>query len=517
MADTDPLLPPFSPKPSSESTKRNSRTSVDDVIERWLGRVGAAQLFQAFFVSFAWVFDAQQTFINVFSDATPPWHCTTSNCSSSYSSSSSSSPCGLPAGEWEWDRPAHSSIMSEWALQCASSGVTGLPASAYFFGCLLGGLILATLADSTLGRRNMLFISCLGMALAGLLTAASPNVWIYALLRFLTGFSRATIGTSALVLSTELVGKSSRGEVGIIGFFCFTLGFLSLPGIAYIYRDSSWRFLYLWTSGPALVYAVLVFFLVHESPRWLLVKGRKEEAIQTLTDMTIATQSQVMTYTFSGFNIGVSEEPGAFSSLLLLLRKRWARRRLAAIMSAGFGIGMVYYGMPLALGALGCNLYLSSSLNAVAELPSSLITFFLVGRINRRVSVLGFTMASGVSSVLCVFLSGNMKMGVEVGSFFCACTAFNVVLIYGLELFPTCVRNSALSMVRQALVLGGVFAPQLVSGARVSGSGFVSFGVFGIVIGICGLFVVLLPETKGSSICDTFEEQEYRERYSGLL
>ncbi|CAA6673212.1 unnamed protein product [Spirodela intermedia] len=369
-------------------------------------------------------------------------------------------------------------------------------------GCLLGGLVLATLADSTLGRKNMLFLSCLAMALSGILTAASPNVWVYSGLRFAAGFSRATIGTSALVLSTELVGKSSRGEVGIIGFFCFTLGFLSLPATAYLNRNSSWRALYLWTSGPALLYSILVYFLVRESPRWLLVRGRKEEAIKTIRDIAAPNRSDVLAYSFSGFNIGGEEwasNTDVYSALRLLLRKRWALQRLAAVMAAGFGIGMVYYGMPLALGALGCSLYFSVSLNALSELPSSLITFFLVGRINRRSSVLGFTLASGACSVACVFLRGGVKMGVEVVSFFCACTAFNVVLIYGLELFPTCVRNSALSMVRQALVLGGVFAPQLVAAARGSGAGFASFGVFGLVISFCGLFVVFLPETRGGA------------------
>ena len=218
MADSTSLLP------SCPSDQKNRISSTS-----------AAQLFQAFFVSFAWVFDAQQTFITVFTDSTLVWHLTNFNTSSSYTSSSLYS---LPAESWAWDRPSKSSIISEWSLQCASSFITGLPSSSYFFGCLLGGLLLATLADSSLGRKNMLFLSCSTMSLAGLLTTASPNIWIYSLLRFLTGFSRATIGTSALVLSIELVGKSSRGEVGIIGFFCFTLGFLSLPAAAYLTETS---------------------------------------------------------------------------------------------------------------------------------------------------------------------------------------------------------------------------------------------------------------------------------------
>ncbi|MQL94190.1 hypothetical protein Taro_026844 [Colocasia esculenta] len=531
MADnTTPLLQPYAAdppepgfRPPPAANRCSSTASLDDMIERCVGSIGSAQLFQAVLVSFAWVFDAQQTFVNVFADAAPSWHCTGAHVDAAVGTCSRllPGPCGLPAGTWAWDRHPHASVISEWSLECAGPYVTGLPASAYFAGCLVGGLALATLADSTLGRKKMLFVSCLGMAVVGLLTAASPNVWVYSALRFVGGFFRATIGTSALVLSTELVGKKWRGEVGIIGFFCFTLGFLSLPAMAYANRNSSWRSLYLWTSAPGLLYSILVYCLVRESPRWLLVRGRKDEAIKTLKDIAASNGKDVLTYSFSGFNVFAGDEEewnnsvDVFSALRVLLDKRWALRRLAAVMAVGFGIGIVYYGMPLAVGSLGSDLYLSVALNALSELPSALVTFFLIGRINRRAAVLGFTLASGACSVACAFLEeAGVRMGVEVTSFFSACTAFNVILIYGLELFPTCVRNSALSMLRQALVLGGVFAPLLVAAARGKGGRFTSFGVFGLVIAGCGLFVVCLPETRGGGICDTLEEQEYKEKSS---
>ena len=40
--------------------------------------------------------------------------------------------------------------------------------------------------------------------------------------------------------------------------------------------------MYLWTSVPSLCYSILFYFLVQESPRWLLVRGRKQDAIETL-------------------------------------------------------------------------------------------------------------------------------------------------------------------------------------------------------------------------------------------
>ena len=113
----------------------------------------------------------------------------------------------------------------------------------------------------------------------------------YSALRLVRGFCRVTIGTSALVLTTELVGKRWRGQVGMMGFFTFTVGFLSLPAIAYLNRVSSWRSLHLWTSIPGILYSMLVHFFVRESPRWLFLHGRKEEAVATLKSLAPPSQS----------------------------------------------------------------------------------------------------------------------------------------------------------------------------------------------------------------------------------
>ncbi|KAG2667057.1 hypothetical protein I3760_15G094400 [Carya illinoinensis] len=487
--------------------------SLDSNIERCIGDFGWSQFIQSIFVSMAWIFDAQQTFISIFTDAHPTWHCTTRLGDESCNSVSNI--CHLPKNSWSWDWPNHISIISDWSLECTSSIVTGLPASSFFMGCLVGGFVLASLADSSLGRKNMLFLSCLMMSLSSMLTVFSANIWIYSALRFLCGFFRSTIGTCALVLATELVGKSWRGQVGVIGFFCFTLGFLSLPAMAYMNRGSSWRSLYLWTSIPALFYTILVHFFVRESPRWLFVRGREVEAMATLRSIASFNPSTSSTWDFSrSVSLDPQEtgNPNLYSAFKILLQKRWAFRRLSAVLVIGFGVGLVYYGMPLGLGNLKFNLYLSVTFNALSELPSSLFTFFLIGKLNRKSSVLVFTTISGVCSILCV-LKGNvwirLQIALELVSFFSACTAFNILLIFTIEMFPTCVRNSAMSLVRQALVLGGVLCPMLVAVGREYG--FASYGVFGIVIGCCGMFAVCLPETRGRALCDTMEEEEHAE------
>lgn len=279
------------------------------------------------------------------------------------------------------------------------------------------------------------------------------------------------------------MGKRWRGQVGVTGFFAFTFGFLSLPLLAYALEGCSWRSLYIWTSVPVLLYCLLLQFSVRESPRWLLVQGHKEEA---------AVESFM-------------------SAMKMLFEKRWCIQRMVAVMSIGLGTGMSYYGMPLGLGNLGTNLYVSAALNALSELPAALFTLLLIGRLNRRGALVGFAMVSGICSVLSV-MKLKVKLSLELVSFFCACTVVNVLLMFTIELFPTCVRNSAMSSVRQALVIGGVVGSFLaVAGRNME---FLSYGVFGIVIAACGLFAACLPETNGRSICDTMDEEERRHHQS---
>ncbi|XP_027356635.1 organic cation/carnitine transporter 3-like [Abrus precatorius] len=509
MADSTPLLSSKSEAEEAQPGKEDD-PSLASTIEICIGEFNWHQFLQSVLVSFAWIFDAQQTFITVFTDAQPPWRCTQQGATPC---TADSNICSLPRDSWAWNGPSEASIVSEWALECENSIITGLPASFFFVGCLVGGLLLATLADSSLGRKNMLLYSCLMMSLSSFLVTFSTNVWIYSALKFLIGFSRATIGTSALVLASELVGKRWRGQISAIGFFCFTVGFLSLPAMAYANRNSSWRNLYLWTSISTIFYCILVKLLVSESPRWLLVRGMKEEAVATLKCITSITQSNLNLTINSMSHKEETWNENFFSALKILMEKKWSSRRLLAIMAMGIGIGLVYYGMPLGLEVLSFDLYLSVTFNALSEVPSALITFFLIDKFNRRSALLFFTILSGIFSVMSIMegkLWTNLQIWFELVSFFSACASFNIYLIYTTELFPTCVRNSALSMARLAVVFGGTFSPLLVGAGR--GNKFLCYGVFGLVIGCSGVFGIFLPETKGRALCDTLDEEENKEK-----
>ncbi|KAK1403126.1 MFS domain-containing protein [Heracleum sosnowskyi] len=152
------------------------------------------------------------------------------------------------------------------------------------------------------------------------LTSLSPNIWVYALLRFASGFVRCGIGIGSLVLATEAVRRKWRGQVGQYGFFQFTNGFLTLISIVYPYR-TNWRKIYQVISIFPLVYSVLVIPFISESPRWLAVKGRKKEALDVLRRYARLNGKELPQ------NINLSE-PSSGHNKISLWSTKWAAARM---------------------------------------------------------------------------------------------------------------------------------------------------------------------------------------------
>ncbi|KAH9287816.1 hypothetical protein KI387_031933, partial [Taxus chinensis] len=186
----------------------------------------------------------------------------------------------------------------------------------------------------------------------------------------------------------------------------------------------------------------------------------------------------------------------------------------------GFGTGLVYYGMPFGSGNLDFNLYLSVTFNALSEVPAAIVSTVLVANAPRRKAIIWLTIMSGMFCFVCVVYSMDSfntekssnwgQMGAELGAFLSAVTAFNVLLIYCLELFPSSVRNSAMSMLRQAMNVGAIVSPVIVVIGH--SAPYLSFAILGIVIIMSGLFVVGLPETKDRPFYDTLEGQQCQEK-----
>ncbi|GAB4834008.1 hypothetical protein Ancab_032260 [Ancistrocladus abbreviatus] len=484
--------------------------SLEEFVERSIGHIRAVQVVQAVLISVLSFFDAQQTFISVFTDAQPSWHCTNATICNH-----NSNICSLPKSAWAWDNERHHhTIISEWDLECSSAFITGLPATSYFAGCVLGGFALATLGDSSLGRKNLLFLSSLLMCIAALCSAFSTDVGMYSTFRFFCGVGRVSITTSALVLLTERVGRRWRSQMGQLLFVFFTAGMLSLPAIAYAGRGSSWRMLYIWTSSPGLLHTIIAYFFVCESPRWLFLQGRISDAIAVLKRIGSADLIGLSSLPNmqNWHENQVQSKTNPFSSIRILFRKRWAVQRLLAVMVLGFSIGLTYFVLLLGVRGLNFNVYLITELNALLTIPSLLIFLFWVQKCNRKSSMLAFCTSAGAFCIVCAIVARTSKgvsIGMELASIFFMSLAYNMFLIYMVELFPTQVRSSTTSLARQAVMVGSVIVPVLTSAGRENK--LISYGVSGCLMVISGFLVLCFPETRGRALSNTMEEQELKD------
>ncbi|WP_458761415.1 MFS transporter [Afipia sp. TerB] len=159
----------------------------------------------------------------------------------------------------------------------------GFANSAYLLGAVLGALGFGWLTDR-IGRRKLFFITLTLYLLATAATALSWDVGSYALFRFLTG---AGIGGEYTAINStiqELVPARYRGWTDLVinGSFWIgaALGAISaivLLDPAFIDPELGWRLAFL--VGAALGLVVFVMRLwIPESPRWLMVHGRPDEA-----------------------------------------------------------------------------------------------------------------------------------------------------------------------------------------------------------------------------------------------
>ncbi|WZZ07348.1 organic cation/carnitine transporter 5-like [Brassica napus] len=484
--------------------------TFDKIFEQSLSDLGLSQFLQILLVGLAFAFDSQQIFITVFTDAYPTWHC----LDHTVCNPATTDICELPRSAWEWDGGFKGkTVISEFELECSSSLLRGLPTSAFYLGSIVGGVFMAMIPDSFLGRKQLLFFTTLAMSFTGISIFFSTNIWIYVFLKFIIGFARSQICTYAFNLIGERVSTKWRPRGAMIPFTLFVLGFMSLSGIAYLVRHASWRVLYLCTSVPAAIHSVLIYLFALESPRWLHVQGRNEEATEVLKRISPASRAYLESVS-ARLPSKDDVESTPSSSIKDLFIRKWAFRRILVVMTIMFGLGMMYYGVPLAVRDIDVNIYLSEALNAAVELPTFVIAPILLEKFNRRSSVLANCLVGGALAVFCFVLTllglTNIAFVFELGSFFCARIGFNLMAVYMIEMFPTCVRNFATTMLRLSLVLGGAVCPIIASVGRNVPS--FSFAVFGFTVSGLGFFALLLPETKGSSLCDTLEAQEQREQ-----
>jgi MFS family permease len=175
-------------------------------------------------------------------------------------------------------------------LAITSAQVTGIAAALYVAGACCGALFFGWLTD-LYGRKKLFMITLAVYLAATALTALSFNAWWFFLFRFLTGFGIG--GEYAAINSAvdELIPAKYRGRVDLIINGSFWVGAVGGSLLSILMLNTSvfpknlgWRLTF--ALGVVLGFAIiLVRRNVPESPRWLFIHGRAEEAEKLVADV----------------------------------------------------------------------------------------------------------------------------------------------------------------------------------------------------------------------------------------
>ena len=160
----------------------------------------------------------------------------------------------------------------------------GIIVAAIYIGNFVASLFVWT--GDLIGRRGVVFVGCLVTILGGILQVTAPNYKQLIVGRLFTGGGGALTATISPLYMSEIAPACWRGRVvglsasgGSIGGITISL---VLFGSSYISSEWSWRLpLLVQIAAPSIV-LVLIYPCNPESPRYLVAKGKVEQARKVL-------------------------------------------------------------------------------------------------------------------------------------------------------------------------------------------------------------------------------------------
>ncbi|KAK8743395.1 hypothetical protein OTU49_001421, partial [Cherax quadricarinatus] len=172
-----------------------------------------------------------------------------------------------------------STVVTEWDLVCERRVLYSTTQAVMQGGKLFGFVLFAYLVDA-LGRRPVVLVCSAISIIAGFLAAASPNIEFYIVLKFIIAAVDAGQYLGIFVFVMETCASKYRAGAGTLIVIPWAVGYMVVPGIAYVIRP--WKLLQVAYTVPAL-YTIIYFWLLPESPRWLIDQGRYQEAFKVIS------------------------------------------------------------------------------------------------------------------------------------------------------------------------------------------------------------------------------------------
>lgn len=398
----------------------------------------------------------------------------------------------------------------------------GLVTSSLVFAAALGALIGGRLSDGWGRRKTIILLAVLFFA-GTLAVVLAPNLEVLIVGRILLGLAVGGASTVVPVFLAEIAPYEIRGSLAGRNELAIVVGQLAafivnavIAGL-FGHAEGVWRIMFAICALPA----VALFFgmlRMPESPRWLVEKGRREEALAVLR--TVRSEERAVAELADVQNIAQEE----MKSHQLGWRAIFSNKNLLRILLVAIGLGMaqqltginsiMYYGQTVLVesGFSESGALIANIAPGVIAVVAGTAALFLMDRIDRRKNfILGLALTT-VSHLLIGIASMALPVGNPVRPFVILALVvlfvgsvqlfLNIaVWVYLSEVFPLHMRGIGIGISVFVLwVTNGflsLYFPSLVGAVGITGSFFL-FAAINVVALIFAITQV--PETRGRTL-----------------
>ncbi|MGO9928947.1 MAG: MFS transporter [Mycobacterium sp.] len=367
-------------------------------------------------------------------------------------------------------------------IELDAAGI-GLAAAFYIAGACLGALFFGHLTDR-FGRRNLFMLTLAVYLIATVATAFAFAPWYFFVARFFTG---SGIGGEYAAINSaidELIPARVRGRVDLVINGTYWLGSAAGAAGALVLLDTSnfpanigWRLAF----GVGAIFGIFVLLVrrnVPESPRWLFIHGRAEEAERIVGEIEHEVEQAT--------GQALPEPPGSqlkirqrqtisFLEIARVAFKLYPRRAVLGL-ALFTGQAFLYNGVTFNLGTLLSGFYgvpsakvpLFFILWALSNFVGPLVLGRLFDTVGRKpmitMSYIGSAVVTVVLAVLFVTETGGAWTFIVVlaVTFFLASAGASAAYLTVSEIFPMETRALAIAFFYAVgTAIGGITGPVL--------------------------------------------------------
>lgn len=414
-----------------------------------------------------------------------------------------------PCEGYVYDRSKYkSSTTSEWNLVCDRAWLRATGDSLFMVGVMLGSMIFGALSDR-FGRRPIFFLSLVIQLAGGILVAIAPEFISYVIFRLIVGSTTSGVFLVAYVIALEMVGPKKRLVAGVGCQLFFTTGYILTAGFAYMITD--WRMLQVGITIPSIVF-LFYWWFIPESARWLLMKGRAQEAKDLLQRASKENGVEIPREALDTLLSNNSEDSTPDSkkaSLFDLFRYPNLRRKSLLLFFNWLVNSGTYYGLSWHASNLGGNDYVNFLISGLVEVPAYTFLIFTLNRWGRKVILCGCMLISGLALLATLFVPADkpwMVVTLAMIGKLAITSSYGAIYVFTAEQFPTVIRNVGLGASSTFARIGGVIAPYVNHLSEIwTPLPLVIFGSCALTGGVMSL---LLPETLNKKLPESIQDGE---------